>query len=277
VTVKIAHFYWGGNPLSYLRFLTIKSFILMNPDWEVRFHIPKEHYSGDAEWVSHSHKLRYNGEDYMDALSDLGVKPQVFNFRAAGFKEDVHEAYKSDYLRWHLLYHSGGFWSDLDVVFFKPLPIEIIDAHDFCITADINPPIYYIAFIYSRKQSPIMGMIHRAAQRSCNFDPLNYQCLGNVLVAKCFPMPPVSYKQHPTTQQENVHIFDPAINLPIKRVSRMEEIFESESDIDLSKSVGFHWFGGHPMATKWENILTPKAIEVCNNNLCKVIRSVGLC
>jgi hypothetical protein len=249
----------------------------MNPDWEVRFHVPKEHYGGDAEWVSHSHKIKYTGEDYMDELETLGIKTQVFDFRSAGFREDIHEAYKSDFLRWHVLYHSGGFWSDLDVIFFKPLPIDVFDAHDFCITADITPPIYYIAFIYSRKNSPIMGKILRAATKECNQDWLNYQCLGNVLVAKCFPNPIMSYKQDAAIQQERVHIFDPAINLPIKRVSRMDEIFESYSYIDFSKSIGFHWFGGHPMATKWENILTPNSIKVCDNNLCHKIREIGLC
>jgi hypothetical protein len=247
----------------------------MNPDWEVRLHIPKEHYSGEAEWVSHSHKIRYVGKDYMNQLSTLGVKPRVFDFKAAGFREDIHEAYKSDYLRWHLLYHSGGFWSDLDVIFFKPLPEGVFNAHDYCITADIDPPIYYIAFIYSRKNSPIIGKILRAANKECNQDWHNYQCLGNVLVSKCFPNPILSYKQDAATQQELVHIFDPAINLPIKRVSRMADIFERHVAID-SRSVGFHWFGGHPMATKWENILNEKSIQVCDSSLCNLIRSVGI-
>jgi len=274
--VKIAHFYWGGNPLSYLRFLTVKSFIKYNPDWEVRFYVPRRHYFGDAEWVSHAHKIKYMGEDYMHQLDALGVNIQPFNFRAAGFREDVHEAYKSDFLRWYLLYHQGGFWSDMDVIFFKPLPAHIFKAHDYCITADIGTGVYYIAFIYSRRGSEISRAVLRAAMQPANFDPNNYQCLGNVLVKKCFPNPTISYKQHPKTFREHVHIFKPCINLPIQYIRDIAKIFENHSHIDLKSSVGFHWYGGHPMATKWENILTPEGIAVCNSNLCKLIRSTGL-
>jgi len=262
---KIAHFYWGGNPLSYLRFLTVKSFIVFNPDWEVRFYVPKVHNTKLPQWVSHSHKIRYTGHDYMADLRNLGVEPRIFDFHAAGFPNDIHEAQKSDFLRWHLLYHSGGFWSDTDVIFCKPLTYEKFDQGDLCITADLDPVVYYIAYIYSVKHNIFMGQILRAAKRESNFDKLNYQCLGNVLVKKCFPNP------------KALNWIDPVVNLPVKRVRDISNIFEKRNAVDMSRSVGLHWFGGHPMSTKWENILTPEVIPHCNTSLCNLIREVGLC
>jgi hypothetical protein len=39
---KMAHFYWGGGKLLYMRFLSIKSFMKYNPDWVVVFHYPRD-------------------------------------------------------------------------------------------------------------------------------------------------------------------------------------------------------------------------------------------
>jgi len=264
---KVAHYYWGLSPLSYLRYLTIKSFRKYNPTWEIRYYTPSKAYHGPVTWVSHSHKLKYEGQDYSPLLKKLEITPITVDFRHLGFRNDLHDAYRSDFLRWYLLNDMGGFWSDMDVIFFKPLPEEIFDEHGFCITADTEPTVYYIAFIYSRKNSYVSKKLLQAAKDTQHFDRTNYQCLGNVLVAKCFPNPINPY----------MSIFNPAINLPIKRISTINLIFESQEVIRLNDSVGLHWFGGHPMATKWENILTENTIANCDNNLCKLIRSIGIC
>lgn len=270
---KIAHFYWGGTPLSYLRFLTVKSFMLHNPGWQVMMHTPKQPCKVEASWVSHSHKLHYVGRDYLPDILNLGARLKIFNFRAAGFRCDIHEAYKSDFLRWFLLYHVGGFWSDMDVIFHKPITEKLFETFDWVITADLNPTVYYIAYIYSNRHCQIPGIIMRAARSGSHFDPLNYQCLGNVLVKKCFPDAMSYHRQCP---QFKAKIINPVVNLPIKRIRDIGAIFENTEPLNLDGSVGLHWFGGHPMATKWENLLSPEAIRMCPNNLCKLIRSIGL-
>ena len=246
----------------------------MNPDWEVRFYTPLSHNHDDAKWVSHSHKEKYTGPCYLHRLHTLGVKTQVFDFAAAGFPHDIHEAYKSDFLRWFLLYNVGGFWSDTDVIFFRPLTTKVFEEHDFCITADMNPTIYYIAYIYAKHKCPAAGTIMRAALQKGNFDPMNYQCLGNVLVQKCFPYERSYNEVHPNLKFK---LMNPAVNLPIKRVRNIEKIFEKSRAVDCSDSVGLHWFGGHPMAYKWENIITPGVSQHVNTTLCETIRSLDLC
>ena len=37
---KIAHFYWGNEILPFLRYITIYSFSILNPDWEIKLYLP---------------------------------------------------------------------------------------------------------------------------------------------------------------------------------------------------------------------------------------------
>lgn len=46
---KIASFFWGGGPLSWLRYMTFWSFRKLHPDWEMRLYLrPVAH--NQATW-----------------------------------------------------------------------------------------------------------------------------------------------------------------------------------------------------------------------------------
>lgn len=271
---RTAYFYWGSNPLSYLRFITIPSFMKHNPEWKVKIFRPLVEYTKDPSWVSHSHKSRYVGRDYFLELYNLDVDIETIDFRNIGFRENVHEAYKSDYLRWWLLSNYGGFWSDFDVVFSRPLKESDFENVDFCITGRYDPTIYYIAYIYAKPKSEIANILLKCAQTSHYFDPSNYQCLGNVLLLRCFPKP-TSFKD--CAPHVDVNIIDPVINLPVVNVTYIKHIFEQANAVDMSNSVGLHWYGGHPMATDWENKLTYDTVKDYNTSLCDLIKEQELC
>lgn len=113
---RILHLYWGRNqPLSYLRALTIKTFQALNPDWQVKLWVSK-YTSAHSTWKTGEHPNHYKGYDY---LQDLDC--QVFDFAAVGIPENLPEVHKSDLLRWYLLGTEGGIWSDMDIIYSKPI------------------------------------------------------------------------------------------------------------------------------------------------------------
>jgi len=120
---KIAHFYWGNKTLTLDRFLSIASFSLLNPDWDVFLHRPCD-LSGElnATWNTYEHKRCNSDNGYecywenLRTLKNLTVK--VHNFTNLPSFSEVH---RSDCLRWDLLADIGGLWSDLDILYIRPM------------------------------------------------------------------------------------------------------------------------------------------------------------
>ena len=54
---KIFHVYWGGGVMPYIRFLTVKSFMKYNPDWEIMFWYPK-YPSTHVTWPTGNYVIR---------------------------------------------------------------------------------------------------------------------------------------------------------------------------------------------------------------------------
>ena len=120
--------YWGGNKLSYLRLLTIKTFKACNPDYKINLVLPSK-VSYKIEWVSTEHSNVYDGKDFIDEAIKCSDNVVYFNMEDIGLSNDLPEVYKSDIIRNYLLVTYGGIWSDFDIVYFKPIPkdLEYID------------------------------------------------------------------------------------------------------------------------------------------------------
>jgi len=100
---KVMHFYWGKSNMSYLQYMTIISFNKFNSDWEIIIHEPKKRFD-EITWNTDEQKIKYEGKDYYEQLKQLSfVKFKEVDFNEIGFKEDVPDIFKSDYLRWYLL------------------------------------------------------------------------------------------------------------------------------------------------------------------------------
>ena len=256
--------YWGGEKLSYLRYLTIVSLQKQNPDWRICVYVPTTVYSGDIKWVSLAHVIKYRGPDYFDAMLHLDIDVVHVDFDKIGFLNNRPEPYKSDYLQWYILYRQGGFWSDTDVIYYKPLP-DFSD-WDIVATADLFTSVYYIAYMYANPNTSVFKTLSTMAKSSLDFK--NYQAYGNILFrqacGKCedlvFFNPDLKIK-----------IERPEITLPVKCIRDIKTIYESEK-VDCSESIGLHWFGGHPLSGRWENILVDeKSVMEHDNVLCRRI------
>lgn len=247
--IKVAHFYWGGGPLSYLRYLTIKSFQKYNPDWEVQLHVPVTGVMVQNTWGTGEQPEPYFGEDYTNKLEHLFV---VHDFENLGFLNLIPETYKSDFLRWHLLSTEGGLWLDMDILFFRPVP----PIERNCITACF--PVYYICFVYSEKTE----FFKEIREHALNIDFSDYQSIGSHLFYKL-------YQGH-----IGIDLINPVIVLPVTRLNKLHVIFDSCRNLDLTDSIGLHWFGGHKLGREWENRITESNWDTYDNILCEVIKEI---
>lgn len=112
--------YWGADKLSYMRYLTVKSFIHFNPDWMVILWLPK-FPSVRRTWESNQLEYEVECADFLDMLKELVPYQMTVDFKQYGLDNTISEVHKSDYLRLDLLASWGGVWSDMDIIYFKPM------------------------------------------------------------------------------------------------------------------------------------------------------------
>ena len=246
---KILHCYWGGRKLSYLRYLTLASFKQLNPDWQIILYkplIPELTY----HWKSGEQNYTDNFVDCWRRVEKLGITIKEIDFSKIGFINNASEVHKSDYLRWKLLYEVGGLWSDMDILFIKPMDSLVFNKLEnkevnavYC-----NNPNYghSIGFLMGSKGSEYFKTIHYASLKE--YKKEGYQCMGSILCTKLFPTVDSTYK---------IGIIP--YNLPMDIVyahdaTCVKELFDNKLKIRItSNTIGIHWYGGHELSGKYLN------------------------
>jgi len=258
---KVIYLFWGGTPLSYLRYLTVKTLSDLNPGWEIRVYTGN--FCTPPGWKTGEQAQFYRGEDYLPRLQDLPnvVIHPVVRDDLQGF----HPAIVSDILRWELL-QKGGFWSDFDILYTAPLQTAISEfsRKDASIVAyhqkDSSPtatlPFYvFIGTIFSTGdlQARIsFEWLRRQAMRSAT--NREYQSAGSSLLPAL-------------ASQDFVHTEPPDAFYPVTGGGMVERLFHVRPrGFDMTRDRhGVHWFGGHPSTRRWENVITEKTIDQYRN------------
>jgi len=245
---KILHVYFGGDKISYLRYMTVKTFLNLNRDWQIRFYYPRFPQK-EKSWVSFEQKYEYTGEDWFDKLVALPIKVVPFDFSLIGVDNSLSEVYKSDFLRWYLLSTVGGLWSDMDILYFKPMDFLPFNTPE---NAHIDTGVcicrygHSIGFMLASRDNLYYRYIWKRTKQAWN--STNYQSIGSILSNHLFPT--VSSIQRILPQLN-------AVNIPMDVVyaydaARIHDIYKTE---DLSRftngSIGLHWYAGHPLAGQY--------------------------
>jgi len=261
---KIAHFYWGEEILPYARYLTIHTFAKQNPDWKINYYYPKSRYPKQS-WESF--ELKYDITkltDYTTNLKSLNVELIEVDFSLYLLPNDISEVFKSDLLRWKLLSTVGGLWSDMDIIYFRPMN-ELLDntqQNKYIDTAiTINEEYgHSIGFLMSSPNNTYFK--HILLKTAEYYNPKQYQSLGTgILIPEVKDMKTIKSK-FPELNVLNidtnaVYAYN-AMNIKL--------IYNSKSLEKFTKnSVGIHWYAGHPLAGDFVTKLTSENYDNFNN------------
>ena len=239
---KIIHFFWDKTPLSYLQYLTIVSFNKFNPEWRIILHQTNKAY-GSVTWVTPENRIKHSGKDYYNNLINLDyVELNDIDFNELGFTENLPDVYKSDYLRWYLLSTIGGVWSDMDILFIKPLS-DLDLPEDTETVVCYGPEKHIIGFLMSKPYNDFFKVVLDDVNNVFNSN--DYQCIGSKLLNK---------------HQDNVLYRKDVYNLDKTAFYSYDhhvinKIF-NESDLSLitDKTIGIHWYNGSPISKNFTNI-----------------------
>lgn len=252
---KILYLYWDGfNKLSFLQYLTVKSFRDLNPDWEIVIYLPEKPHS-IISWKTFEHKTPYSGKDYFSKLSECNVTIKKIDFETIGFRNDVSEVMKSDFLRYYLLGTHGGCWTDFDVLFIKSFnDINFDGSLIYGDKENIDTVIVYsgsyypVGFLMSSKNNPIFLDLTNACKS--HLDVNDYQSIGCKLVKNYIGSLESIHSRKPNN---NLLILPLSSYLPYE-CSQIIYIFAHNApEKILPNTFGIHWFGGSPISKVYQN------------------------
>jgi hypothetical protein len=236
---KMAHFYWGGGKLLYMRYLTIKSFIKYNPDWKVVFHYPKEPFKGRS-WYTDMYPPKINEavcKDYLPEVMKLDIIKNEVDFRALGASKNMAEVHKNDYIRVHVLKLYGGLWSDMDIIYFKPiseLAVNKPENQDKKVFVCIANYGHSTGFNMAVPESEFFTTL--SDRMNNEYLPSNYQCWGPDMWNKHFKrlrsIPGGCEIGMDAVYAHNCHV--------VKELLGDKPRFTKDS-------IGCHWYGGHTL------------------------------
>ena len=198
---------------------------------------------GSVTWKTPENRVKHNGRDYYNNLIELDyVEVYDVDFDELGFSEGLPDVYKSDYLRWHLLSTIGGVWSDMDILFTKPLS-------DLNLPEDTETVICYgnekhiIGFLMSKPDNDFFKVILDDVRNV--FNPNDYQCIGSKLLNK---------HHDDVLYREDVYNLDKSVFYSYDH-HVINKIF-NDNDLSLmtDKTLGIHWYNGSSLSKNFTNV-----------------------
>jgi len=262
---RTANFYWGNKTLPFLRYLTLYSFRKYNPDWNINLYYPKV-IQEECSWNSPEHKLKITGEDYFNRVEELNISLICLDMERFGLSNEISEVKKSDILRWDILGKESGLWSDMDILFIKPIP-NFSNKN----VISLRNRIWSIGFLYNSTAQEFFKYLYEESFKRIH--QVNYQSIGSTMLKELFG----------GFNLRNVRIKFPKIpftNLSLDVVypmnfSEAPIIFEAcEVDRIKETTVGLHWFAGDPLSGKYQNLLTEETYKKYDSTISSLISKV---
>lgn len=250
---KVAHFFWSGAKLPYLRYFTLLSFKKLNLDWKIHLHTEELPWANTnvADWSGREQKVVYRGaSDYFDEALNLADKVIFHNFKETNVA-GKHSAIKSDWLRWKLLSEEGGLWSDLDILYNHSIDnLEENVEKNTNISSTINFDRFHsIGFLLSSPGDIYYKKLYNSAQTTTRF---SYQTIGSPLAKIIYE----SVKPTNTINLNNQCVYSlisndieqnltkPLQEVAVATYSWTIKTGNGQDLLDNKKVIGLHWFGG---------------------------------
>ena len=190
-------------------------------------------------------------------------------------------ANKSDIFRWYLLSTDGGFWSDMDILFIKPIEQYYNNCRDLDIVMSYFDGCFSIGFLGASAQNEwYKDILHIANGRldksisnsSHSYDTCGVFCVYDSIGGCTETKIDILQKTYP---QYKIQCNHSDFVYPFK-VKQMEykKIFEQLVPMLPDVTVGIHWYGGSPLAQHYNNILNDKSVWTINNTFTFFARKI---
>jgi hypothetical protein len=259
---KRIFFYWSGNNMSWMRYMTLFSCRKKNPNWEIILYLSDNNNSSRWNGPEEQDYFTYAGINYLDKVEELNIKIEKVEWPdelREKFK-DMSPVHESDLFRYYELYRNGGIYCDMDVLFFRSLDNfynEITKGNYDTILHQTNEYLS-IGFLGSSIDNKFYKDLFNFGLSTFNMN--NYQSMGVDLMYNMFngnrTMGYILNKmiiKYDTLKWYSIpnsliYYFD----WTKVDYNFTNTIYTNKFPID---SVGYHWFGGNKISQYYNNIL----------------------
>lgn len=279
-------FFWGNEQMSWMRYMTLKSFRLFNPDWKMILYVSKCTIS-NKPWTEEVLQdfFSFNGVNYYAEIKDLNIEIREWDLNKINVNENIKTtnisaSQMSNFFKWYTLYEIGGFYSDLDIIYFKPIDKfynELVNSgYD---TAICETSYLSIGFLASAKNNKFFLDLFS----SCfgNFDAKIYQTAGVWNISKLYGYQSLwTYGTFIDKAREKYPDLS-FCNIPFNLVypldsNHIEYAFTTDVKINNlpSNTIGYHWYAAHPIAQKFNSLITKDNYINHNMTFCNIAREI---
>ena len=257
---KIAFTFWYGEEFTYLHYLSIETFCFYNKDYEYIIYTIKDCVK-DHKWIDGELGLKITCENYFNKINIL---QQIYNIKIIYL--DDNYSYKnycaniiSDFIRWTKLYEHGGIWTDLDILYLKPIEYIFTNIQKKCDFDNLEFIIseyknvngiegwtewFPAGVILASKNNKICENFTKLMYDA--YDPKVYNSVGPNLVKENFKNFDYYFNNY-----ENVGLFQPELIYPY--VWYQTDDYFKNYNIVKKETVGLHWYNGHPNSRSYLN------------------------
>jgi len=263
---KQVFFYWGGETLPFLRYMTLYSFRKHNPSWKIILCVPRrEDISKNYNWPGKENKNDLSGKDYFSQAQELVNEVRIVNMELYDLSNSLPEVTKSDYYRLYLLANHFGLWLDMDIIFFRPMEHAFLQTDHkayICYQKDIptGKPYHSIGLLMSAPDNTTWAHMQYYAQQ--HIHDYDYQAIGSPF-----------YEKYLDETALEVCNFSNNIVYPIRWPNK---IWERPAEISLTElkleTIGIHFYVGHPTSAKYQALLTDENYMNYDNIVCYYLK-----
>lgn len=264
---KRAFFIWGkGTPLSYLRFLTLKSFRDLHPDYEMILYLScgkqEKNWKDDLSQEFYNQDKK-NIKDYLYHVGTLNVEVREYN----DFK-NLNPAHISDLFRWKILYEQGGWYFDLDQIFLNRIEDIVDTSYSFIFGCK---SIYFVGVLGAKKGLDFFKYVTKRQMMIIdNKKGSNYLMFSTILFSDC--MKYAEFKKLNATG--GVLNTENEVFYPI-HCSNVKIMYEGKADFTkLKNTIAVHWHGGHNDSQAFNLIFNEEFVKTSTDSISTYVKSL---
>jgi glycosyltransferase involved in cell wall biosynthesis len=279
---KKIYFFWANEKMSWMRYMTLYSFRKLNPDWEIELHLCRPNRIETKPWNDSPVQdfFNFRGKDYFKEIEKLDITIKQWdlgNINGTDWSNVLCSSHKSNFFKWQKLAEEGGFYSDLDILYLRPMDqyYEVIKNYNLVIC--YRNKYFSIGVLGSTANNRFYRDIFRNAFD--NFNVEKYQTVGveNIYSwLKKISNTPADVDVSQMGLWKIIEQYYPNIKAFNNKMElfypwtfdRMEEVFHFKHTQIPENCIGIHWYAGDAISQEYNNLLTPENYNRFDNTYC---------
>lgn len=274
---KEIYFYWGNQSMSFLRFMTLKSFSIFNPEWRINLIINDTPASNTWQTGEEQDNKNYKGYDYRTKIHE------IHNIKIIDLKtifprntDGMSNIHIKDMLNWFLLSTRSCAVADMDIIFCKPINSgNAIDwnAHVNICCYDFYKNYIPVSFMLSNLTDDRRNIFYDQVYKNSilKYNPIIYESCG----FKCIEFKSIyeiidKYKDIKINKMDHMVVF-PFVYPDPSAVS--DKAFNGDNSSWFTENtIGVHWYGGQDISQKNNNLVTLENFKNFDNTVVNIIK-----